>query len=99
MPCRVTSPLFGDSAHGSVQGLITFRTRGGTAFAVRRSPGPPTPPASGATIRGCFATAIEAWTSQPRGWHTYKGHYRYMRWPAWPDFWRQWLIDHPDCLS
>jgi len=94
MACRIDGPLFGSTASGTVNGLPTFRQTPRGVFAVRRSPGPATPPAGGAGIRVEFATAHAAWVKIWPSDHVYNGKLRYMRWPAWPDYWRQWLVEN-----
>lgn len=94
---RVTRPLFGATARGNLGDLGTFRMgRYGPEFiTIARGTGGRTPQQQ--RLRSCFSAAKAAhsaiapvfWESDGKsGWH---------RIPSWPEFWQQWLIDHPEC--
>ena len=51
------------------------------------------------TRRACFAQAKAAHSAIPPTafWDGQRTTWR--RVPDWPSFWRQWLIDHPECSA
>lgn len=94
---KVTGPLFGTRATGSVADFGTFRMgqHGPEFIQIAAQDGPASE--AQARLRACFATARAAWllitpTKVKRG-----GRWVWRRSPPWPDYWRQWLIDHPEC--
>lgn len=94
---KVTSPLFGSSARGNVGDLGTFRMgRHGPEFiAIAQGSGGHSEAQQ--RRRDCFAEAKAAHSAlTPVDWEV-GGKIGTHRVPSWPVFWRQWLIDHPEC--
>lgn len=96
---KVTGPLFGTSANGNIGDLGYFRTTGTTSEFIAAPDVTARKPTTPRPIHRCFAEAKAAHHLIPAVrvkegdvWHTY-------RTPSWPDFWRQWLVDHPDCRA
>lgn len=98
MPLKLDSPLFGDSASGSMDLVGTYRTTANGTFLVTNASGNPTSVPATATIRACFATAKAAHSALVPYYQLLGGRWRLVRDPLWPAFWTQWLIDNPACL-
>lgn len=96
---KVTRPLFSDAARGTVAGIGSFRMgANGPEFIAppktRKTEAKPHP-----KIRDCFAAAQAAYSLiEPQKVKIGK-ETRLIRLPRWPEFWRQWLIDHPECTA
>lgn len=93
---KVTRPLFANSASGPVAGMGSFRMgRHGPEFITpqkaRKTEAGPRP-----KIRDGFAAAQAAYSQITPVKVKFGKKYRLIRLPRWPDFWRQWLIDHPE---
>lgn len=94
---KVTGPLFGTQATGKIGPLGAFRAgRHGPEFVApqdptRRKATPPRP------IHACFAAAKAAHSAITPTPYWNGIEWRSHRLPSFPDFWRQWLIDHPEC--
>lgn len=94
---RITGPLFGTTAKGQVGDLGYFRDGPrGPEFVAGKPPTYTATPAQLA-MRACFAAAKAAHSALPPTRVWVKNRYRYFILPAWPAFWVQWLIDHPEC--
>lgn len=96
---KVSSPLFGTSATGKIGAIGTFRMgRHGPEFiAIAKGSGGWTEPQD--RLRACFTAAKAAHSLiEPTRYQVGKRWYSH-RIPAWSDFWRQWLIDHPECTA
>ncbi len=96
---RITKPLFSDEARGSIAGLGSFRMGAtGPQFIAppktRKAERGPRP-----KIRDCFAAAKAAHSAIVPTRIQIAGEWRDIRLPRWPEFWRQWLIDHPECTD
>ncbi|MDS4030785.1 MAG: hypothetical protein RKO66_12020 [Candidatus Contendobacter sp.] len=92
---KITRPLFSDEARGSVAGLGSFRMGAhGPQFIAppktRKAEAQPRP-----AIRDQFAEAKAAHSAIVPERINVNGDWRNIRLPRWPEFWRQWLIDHP----
>lgn len=98
MTLRIDSPLFGDTASGSIRSVGTFRQTPTGTFLSTEAVGNHTSVAATATIRACFASAKTAYSAIFPYWEFECGRYRFIRTPKWPAFWTQWLIDNPACL-
>lgn len=94
---KVTRPLFGDTARGNIGDLGTFRMgRYGPEFiAIARGTGGHSD--AQLRLRDCFRAAKAAHSAIPPTPYESDGTSGTHRIPAWPDFWRQWLIDHSEC--
>ena len=85
---KVVRPLFSDSARGRIADIGSFRmSRNGPQFIAQAQPRDNPTPAQ-RTRRDWFRTAKAAHSAQPKETR-----------PAWPSFWRQWLLDHPECSA
>jgi len=94
---KVTRPLFGDAANGNIGDLGTFRNgRHGPEF-IRIAQGSGGHSEAQTRLRACFRQAKAAHSAiEPTDYVS--GEYRlWHRVPSWPEFWRQWLLDHPEC--
>ncbi|MDS4029496.1 MAG: hypothetical protein RKO66_05435 [Candidatus Contendobacter sp.] len=94
---KVTRPLFSDEARGPIAGIGSFRMGAhGPEFIAppkaRKAEAQPKP-----KIRECFKAAKAAHSAIVPERINVNGDWRDIRLPRWPEFWRQWLIDHPDC--
>jgi len=94
---KVTSPLFGAEAHGRIGEIGSFRRgRHGPEFIqhpkTRKVEAGPQP-----IIRACFQAAKAAHSAIPPIRIKIGDRWVKVRLPRWPEFWRQWLIDHPEC--
>lgn len=94
---KVVRPLFSDSARGRVADIGSFRMgRHGPEFIAQGRPTDrPTPRML--ARRACFAAAKAAHSAIPPTGYMVGNRVRYRRVPDWPTFWRQWLVDHPEC--
>lgn len=96
---KVTSPLFAESASGPVAGIGSFRMgKNGPEFIAppktrKDEVGPQL------KMRHCFAAAKAAYSLVTPTKVKFGKEYRLIRLPRWPDFFRQWLIDHPECQA
>ena len=96
---KVVRPLFSDSAHGRIADIGSFRmSRNGPQFIAQAQPRDnPTP--GQLTRRECFKLAKAAHSAiEPTGFPNGTGTI-FRRVPDWPTFWRQWLLDHPECSA
>lgn len=96
---KVVRPLFSDSARGRIADIGSFRmSRNGPQFIAQAQPTDNPNPAQ-LTRRACFAQAKAAHSAIPPTafWDGQRTTWR--RVPDWPSFWRQWLIDHPECSA
>ncbi|KAB2924159.1 MAG: hypothetical protein F9K25_17905 [Candidatus Contendobacter sp.] len=94
---KVTKPLFSDEARGSIAGIGSFRMgQHGPQFI---APPQTRKVESGERprIRDCFAAAKAAHSEITPTRVKIDKKWREVRFPKWPEFWRQWLLDHPDC--
>lgn len=95
---RIVQPLFGSAAAGRVGTIGSFRMSPRGPQFIQRARGSGGSTAGQRRIRNCFAAAkAEHTLIKPKPWviGTRKG---IARTPLWPVFWRQFLLDHPECL-
>ena len=84
---KVVRPLFSDSARGNIADIGSFRMApSGPQFIAMASPSDPKT-APQLQSRDCFRRAKAEHTALGDGNR-----------PPWPDFWRTWLADHPECM-
>ena len=96
---KVVRPLFSDSARGRIADIGSFRmSRNGPQFIAQAQPTDNPNPAQ-LTRRACFAQAKAAHSAIPPTAYMVGNVTRYKRIPDWPSFWRQWLLDHPECSA
>jgi len=94
---RVVQPLFADTARGRIGTIGTFRMSPSGPQFIEQAKGSGGNTAAQQALRRCFAEAKAAHALiPPIPWvvGTRKGR---ARTPRWPEFWRQWLLDHPEC--
>lgn len=96
---KVHSPLFGESAVGRIGNIGTFRMgRHGPEF-IRQAQGVARRTDAQARIRECFQEAKAAHSLiEPTRFKIGDQWYEH-RIPLWADFWRQWILDHPECRA
>ena len=97
MVLKLDSPLFGDTARGTIRGFGTFRTTTAGTHLVTNARGNRTSVGATTNLRACFASAKAAHAALPLTWTKIGGRWHGRRVPDWPAFWLQWLIDNPGC--
>ena len=92
---RITRPLFGDTATGTIAGLITFRNIAGTQSAGKAGQQTSGRSAAQRHNNERYAQAHAQWMLLPT--HHVKVKYRWYwkRTPDWPTYFRTWLQEHP----
>lgn len=92
---KVTGPLFSDDAKGDIADLGTFRRHGGSFQFIAFARGAGGHTDRQAALRQRFKAAKAAHSQIEPQWVAINGRRYFRRTPTWPDFWAQWLIDHP----
>ena len=85
---KVTRPLFSNEAFGKFADIGTFRRGQHGPQLIKQPVVNDRKTAAQLKMRACFKAAISEW-SQLSVWTRAK----------WPVYWRQWLVDHPECKS
>lgn len=94
---KLTGPLFGTEASGTIRGTITYRTRAGATCAVMRADRPPPAGDRCEQMRACLIAAKQAHAASPTALVWQGGRWVSRHVTAWPDWWAQWRLDHPEC--
>lgn len=85
---RITGPLFSGNLRGTVGGNLTFRRGRHGPEAIKTKSNNRRNPTFQPTIRACFKIAKATHSSLPEDDR-----------PTWSEFWLQWLIDFPECVT
>ena len=85
---KVTRPLFSNAAYGTFADIGTFRRGQQGPQLIKQTIVNDRKTESQLKMRACFKVAINAWSQLPV----------YTR-GKWSVYWRQWLVDHPECKS
>lgn len=94
---KLTGPLFGTAASGTILRTVTYRTRDGATCAVRRVDRQAPAGDRCEQMRACLAAAKAAHAASPTTTVWRAGRWVQRHVTAWPDFWAQWRQDHPEC--
>jgi hypothetical protein len=85
---KVTRPLFSNAAYGTFADIGTFRRGQHGPQLIKQPIVNDRKTEAQLKMRACFKAAISEWSQLPtltRG--------------KWSVYWRQWLVDHPECNS
>jgi hypothetical protein len=85
---KVTRPLFSNAAYGTFADIGTFRRGQHGPQLIKQTIVNDRKSESQLKMRACFKVAISEWSQLPpltRG--------------KWSVYWRQWLVDHPECKT
>jgi hypothetical protein len=85
---KVTRPLFSNAAYGTFADIGTFRRGKHGPQLIKKTIVNDRKSEGQLKMRACFKVAINAWSQLPpltRG--------------KWSVYWRQWLVNHPECKS
>ena len=85
---KITSPLFSNEAYGKFADIGAFRRGQHGPQLVKQPVVNIRNTEAQLKIRACFKVAINAWSQLPP-----------LTRATWPVYWRQWLVDHPECKS
>lgn len=97
---KLIQPLFSDVARGRIGDIGTFRMGRHGPELISISAGPTCDPSERQIrLRACFLNARIAWLAIVPQRAYEGGKWRLKRIPHWPNFWRTWLEDHPECLQ
>lgn len=97
MVLKVTSPLFAVSASGSIAGVGTYsRLPDGSFIVTAVKTGNPNPNKDNLRMRESFKEAMAIWITLPKTLRPLNGRFYWIINPRWPDYWAQWVLDHPE---
>lgn len=96
---KVIRPLFADTATGSVKGLGSFRMGQHGPELIKAGGGGGKQPERQKRLKQCFAEAKAAHAASPTETVKRQGAFVQIHTTRWAAFWRQWLIDHPECKA
>jgi hypothetical protein len=85
---KVTRPLFSNAAYGTFADIGTFRRGKHGPQLIKQTIVNDRKSEGQLKMRACFKAAISEWSQLPtltRG--------------KWSVYWRQWLVDHPECKT
>ena len=85
---KVTRPLFSNAAYGTFADIGTFRRGQHGPQLIKQTIVNDRKTEAQLKMRACFKAAISEWSQLPtltRG--------------KWSVYWRQWLVDHPECKT
>ena len=85
---KVTSPLFSNAAYGTFADIGTFRRGQHGPQLIKQTIVNDRKTEAQLKMRACFKAAIREWSQLSV----------YTR-ATWPAYWRQWLVDHPECKT
>lgn len=85
---KVTRPLFSNAAYGTFADIGTFRRGQHGPQLIKQTIVNDRKTEAQLKMRACFKAAISEWSQLSV----------YTR-EKWPVYWRQWLVDHPECKS
>ena len=85
---KVTRPLFSNAAYGTFADIGTFRRGQHGPQLIKQTIVNDRKTEAQLKMRACFKAAISEW-SQLSVWTR----------TTWPVYWRQWLVDHPECKT
>ena len=85
---KVTRPLFSNEAYGKFADIGTFRRGQHGPQLIKQTIVNDRKTEAQLKMRACFKAAISEWSQLSV----------YTR-ATWPVYWRQWVVDHPECKS
>ena len=85
---KVTRPLFSNAAYGTFADIGTFRRGQHGPQLIKQLIVNDRKTEAQLKMRACFKAAISEWSQLSVYTRT-----------TWPVYWRQWLVDHPECKS
>jgi len=99
MTVRLIKPLYADSANGKLRNIGVYTTINGKSYLITDRRNKAAVNNLPKNIAGCMKNAKILHSQIPKTLILDGGQFVWRIIPKWGDYWRQYLIDNPECTQ